>query len=266
MHSTATGPRVIALLSASALLWHAEVRAQLVQGLVLYAPDDRPVALATVRLLTPSGQVLATDLSGFDGHFVLTVAAEGDYFVQVEHLAAYSEGQGPVHAGGPQTPFLIFHLEPKPFAIEGLAVEVEGRPKRLVQAGFYDRQLVSTGFFLTPEQVERRHPIRASDLLQAVPGVRYTESSENAGLGGYPLFAWAERSRPDGKPCFPRIIVDGMTVEYGGTAVAPSQGFNEIVRASEIVAMEIYRSPTEFPAQFGGLVACGVIVIWTRTG
>ncbi len=36
-----------------------------------------------------------------------------------------------------------------------------------------------------------------------------------------------------------------------------------------ILAIEVYRSATEVPVQFGGTsveTLCGVIVIWTRTG
>ena len=44
---------------------------------------------------------------------------------------------------------------------------------------------------------------------------------------------------------------------------------DDIGPASLILAIEVYRSATEVPVQFGGTsveTLCGVIVIWTRTG
>ena len=40
---------------------------------------------------------------------------------------------------------------------------------------------------------------------------------------------------------------------------------DDIVEPANIAGIEIYRSPAELPARFGGAEsACGVIVIWTR--
>ena len=44
---------------------------------------------------------------------------------------------------------------------------------------------------------------------------------------------------------------------------------DDIGHPSTIAAIEIYRSATQVPVQFGGAsveTLCGVIVIWTRTG
>jgi hypothetical protein len=44
---------------------------------------------------------------------------------------------------------------------------------------------------------------------------------------------------------------------------------DDIGHPSTIAAIEVYRSATQVPVQFGGTsveTLCGVIVIWTRTG
>lgn len=239
---------------------------QFVHGLVLYSETDRPVAMATVQLMSVQGRVVATELSGLDGRFALMAPAPGEYFLRIEHLTAETLVDGPVEVGESKNRFVTVHVAARPLAVDGLDVEVEGRAVPLANAGFYERQRLTAGFFLTPLEIERRRPNRASDLLRAVPGVRYVEAPGQAGFGGYPIFAWSERNRFDSRPCFPRVIVDGVTVEYGGTAAVPSQGFDELIRVHNVMAMEVYRSPAEAPAQFGGLSACGVILLWTKAG
>ena len=46
----------------------------------------------------------------------------------------------------------------------------------------------------------------------------------------------------------------------------PEVGINEIL-GSEVIAVEVYRGPSETPAEFlDSGSRCGVIVIWTRRG
>ncbi len=61
------------------------------------------------------------------------------------------------------------------------------------------------------------------------------------------------------------IYVDGMRVVRDNQAFRES--IDNFVSPSEIAAMEVYRGPSEVPAEFGGSVGgCGAIVIWTRGG
>lgn len=244
------------------------LHAQHVHGLVLYSPDDRPVAMATVRLVSERGEVLETALSGLDGRFSLRVPADGVYYVHAEHLTALAMVDGPLAAVTSANTFVTFHLAPDPLALEGLAVEVGGRSLPLARTGFYERREITPGFFVTPEDVARRQPVRTSDLVRTIPGVRYIEAPGVAGFHGYPVMSYALRSdafSDASTPCFPRVYVDGVLFEPGGKAF-PATGFDDLVRAQDVVAMELYRSPAETPAQFGGLSACGVILLWTRAG
>jgi hypothetical protein len=59
--------------------------------------------------------------------------------------------------------------------------------------------------------------------------------------------------------CSPAWYVDGRH------EVGTLQEIESMVRVEDLVAMEIYRSPAEVPAQFVGPdTRCGAIVIWTR--
>ena len=59
---------------------------------------------------------------------------------------------------------------------------------------------------------------------------------------------------------------DGVIMERGGRGYVPMSGFDDIVQAYDVSGMEVYRSPVETPPQYGGLTACGVILLWTKGG
>ncbi|MEQ9399143.1 MAG: TonB-dependent receptor [Longimicrobiales bacterium] len=246
---------------------YGSAAAQHVQGLVLYNHNDLPVVAATVRLLDQEGQVLVTGLTNLDGRFALEVPADGSFLVHVEHITAFEMVDGPIEAGFSGNSFVTFHLVPKPIALEALEVTVEGRSRILDRTGFYQRADEGLGFFMDESAIERRNPIRASDLLRAIPGVQVVSANGLAGFSGYPIMSYTLRTRIDfAEPCFPRVYVDGTVVEQGGTAFIPTVGFDELIQAYDIAAVEVYRSPVEAPPQFGGLNACGLIMLWTKSG
>ena len=56
---------------------------------------------------------------------------------------------------------------------------------------------------------------------------------------------------------------------YGEDPRAPEPELDDVVRPDDIEAIEVYRSASQVPAEFGGnsmFTRCGVIVIWTRRG
>jgi hypothetical protein len=247
------------------------VRAQDVWGLILYNHNDLPVALATVRLVAEDGSVLATALSDMEGRFTLPVPADGEYLVHAEHMTAFAMADGPLALSQSSRTFVTFHLVPQPIALEEIAVAVEGRSLPLTRTGFYRREEIGLGHFVDPTDVARRRPIRTSDLLRSVPGVQYIQANGLAGFDGYPVMSYALRSElfgvnGSGMPCFPQVYVDGVIVEQGGRGWVPTMGFDDLVQAHDVSAMEVYRSPAETPAAFGGLSACGVILLWTKSG
>ena len=274
------GPGEAMRASARTGSWAALVCALLVQplpgqeivGLVLYNHTDTPVSYATVSLLNGAGEVLASVTSGPDGRFALKTPGEGAYSIHVEHLSAFAMVDGPFEVAEDRSAVVTFHIVPQPIALEEIAVSVEGRSMSLSMAGFYERSRAGFGHFLNLQDIKARNPIRLADLVRTVPGVQYFEGS-NAGFGGYPIMSyalrsdlWSEDDLGASIPCLPRVYVDGVMVEPGGKSRMPSQGFDQIVGVTDVAAMEVYRSPAEVPVRFGGMTACGVILIWTLTG
>ena len=56
----------------------------------------------------------------------------------------------------------------------------------------------------------------------------------------------------------------GSTSLAGGIGGEP-MAIDEVVNASDVFAVEVFRTPVEVPPEFNGANAgCGVIVLWTR--
>lgn len=110
---------------------------------------------------------------------------------------------------------------------------------------FEKRKSQYPGVFYTREDIERRAPTRASDLLRTAPGVRVV----GRGIGG--SIVVMGRSR-----CRPIYWIDGRYV--------PAFELDQIT-PMEIQALEVYRGPAETPPELNRFNAgCGVISIWTR--
>lgn len=103
------------------------------------------------------------------------------------------------------------------------------------------------GYFLGPEQIERRNVFDSAELLRMVPGMQVVPS----GFG---------RSRVVSTRggCSPTIVVDGMRFSD------PETTLDEVVRPDDIGAIAVYRSAAETPAEYQGSGGCGAIVVWTK--
>jgi hypothetical protein len=149
--------------------------------------------------------------------------------------------------GGP----LLVELAP----VAPLLTPVVVRADRVVSsgpfAGFHQRRASGFGRFFTRQEIERAAPMRTTDLLRMVPGVR---------LGRNNLATPSIRFR--GSTCDPEVVLDGMTL-------GPVMLDLDALAPNSIEGMEVYSGaatvPTEFKKGFGRS-GCGMIVVWTRRG
>lgn len=149
---------------------------------------------------------------------------------------------------------LAVGLTLSPAAVELDPVEVVGEAtdEHLRRAGFYERKRLGLGRFLGPEEIENRvHAARTwPELLVSMPGV----VPVHFGMG--PSFD------PDVECKLPLVFVDGMRLLVD----LPSDIYGSgAVSLDDIAAIEVYRRPSEIPAQYGGAESgCGVVLIWTK--
>lgn len=258
-------PRPLGAAAAALLLGAAPGAAQYVHGVVTYVHSEGPVSGARVLMMDTTGAVVAGTETGYDGRFSIPVTREGPVTLYVEHPSAWAMVDGPVRASYTENTLVLFHLQPSPLALEGMTVEVEARTLALGRTGFYERRELRPGFFLDPEAVERRAAVVVTDFLRAVPGVVVLESRE-AGKGSFPVMSYALRNQAGPDLCGPRVVLDGMVIHPGGYGWG-AEPLDHLLPASDVAAVEVYRTPTEAPAEFGGaLAACGMIVLWSKGG
>jgi hypothetical protein len=142
-------------------------------------------------------------------------------------------------------------LEERAVVLE--AVEVAGKKGSGIP-GFDQRKKSGFGTYITRDDIEKRGALRTSDLFRTIPGVQV-----NWNGSGYTV----QMARSAAGYCPVQYYIDGSPfLSTGG------DDMDQIVQPQDIQAIEVYKGPTETPAEFqgGGSAACGTIVIWTRRG
>ena len=163
---------------------------------------------------------------------------------------------------------------------------VERKDTPLARKGFYDRvervkKSAMLGEFITPEELEARHPVQLSDILQGRQYARIATMRLGGLHGeiGRPATVVQGRGR-----CAMNVVVDGQfvsgtTQDLGVSGVptsirmasapllgSPIISLDDIVNASSVMAIEIYPSIANAPAELiptASHGACGLVVIWT---
>jgi hypothetical protein len=113
---------------------------------------------------------------------------------------------------------------------------------------FYERRRSNSfGHYFARDNIVRREPHHMSEMLRSLPGVTLLASRR---------FGYVVRFR--GCRQAPLVWLDGMRL--------PGAELDDVVKPSDIAAMEVYFSPAGVPGQFldrsnGG---CGTILVWTR--
>ena len=129
---------------------------------------------------------------------------------------------------------------------------VSRRDDGLQKVGFLDRKRNSAGgYFLGPEQLDKRNALKFSDILRATPGIRVSESNGQATIT-------SSRST-QGNGCV-TMFVDGSQWQQ----IAPGD-LDSFVQPNEVAAIEVY-SGAAVPAQFATPgQSCAAVVVWTKT-
>jgi len=277
--------RAAVLLATIGLTQPAE--AQRLSGRLLELVSNQPIAFGLVTLLPAGGQGSRTAVADNDGYWSIQVPGPGAYYVAAKRLGYEPWVSGPITIGPADDLTSVFHLRPLPVMLDPVEVSGIATRRHLELAGFYERQMGNFGHFMTPEQIEKRRATRVTDLLLGLPGVQLV--SMTGGSAGPRFVQLRGGTLSRGGICRPRVFVDGLmfargdsrplrlvTDEATETAIDEQiqridQGLSldDIGSPSTIAAIEVYRSASQVPVQFGGTsveTLCGVIVIWTRTG
>jgi hypothetical protein len=145
------------------------------------------------------------------------------------------------------------------------AVNVTATAVRARLAPFYDRMRdsergINHGYFITPEDMERRRPTLITNMLEGLNGIhveRWPGSTDPKNV----IVRGALREA--GGYCVMTVYLDGVRVQ--GIAGGGHESINLFIHPTTVLAIEVYPRPVSAPPQYQSLNGtCGVVLIWTK--
>lgn len=149
---------------------------------------------------------------------------------------------------------VIIRLVASPSALPEVAVEARVgvdddsyRIARFKATGFFDRKAHLPGYFISPDEVEKRRPTYISDLMYGVPGVAMVGRPHSSSLR---YVSFSQR-------CRLQLYMDGH----------PAADGDDLAPGSDVMAIEVYTTllaaaESFLPSPLKGY--CGSIVVWTK--
>jgi len=187
-------------------------------------------------------------------------------------------------------------LQPGAFKLPEIEVTARyAKPAKYAGTAKYDdyfrRRRIGFGEFVDREEIERRGALETTRLLEGRSGIKvlypHDEVASGRWIGAIVAFARCNEFPPkinvyiDGRKLIPRTTPDmiGSKSVFMTLREPPDPAENERrreiraivgemldrINPSDIELMEIFRGPSELPAEFND-GNCGAISIWTRQG
>jgi hypothetical protein len=212
------------------------------KGRVIDAEIGEGVPGATIRI-RPGGGPITTDSAG---RFEVSGIAPGQIEVTVVAL-------------GFETQSWKFTVQPGQVVDRGFSLSFTGEklPELVVTeraaklmpryADFERRRDRGIGAFLRWDEIKKKNFGTVGQAMRSIRGVRLECNQEE-----YECYIRMART-PN---CAPAWFVDGVQVRL----------FHENTPIRDIYGIEVYRGPSEVPAEFTGTTAgCGVLAVWTKS-
>lgn len=215
-------------------------------GTVVAADDGRPLSGARVGIR--NGPTTQADARGA---FTLTGIPTGTRMLDVRAVS-FAPVEIPVDVLEGGAPLRI-ELALLKSVLDTVKVRANLSVNREYE-GFLRRQKHSgAGRFISTEDIARRNPIQAIDLLRSMPGVMIVRDDNQ-----YEILA--QRSPQNFFVPFCRVAV----FINGNPMREPTvNDLNAYLRPNEMLGVEVYDAGAA-PAEFSRRNGCGVVVIWTK--
>lgn len=251
-------PRIL-LPALFALLAASPAAAQSVRAVVTDAATGAPLAEAMVRVLAPDGVLSGAAFTDASGTAVVRVRGMGTYRVAVERSGYRRASVEDVAVARGATVVVPLRMSILPLSMDTVVVVAQS-PNERGRGGFERRRAMGRGVFLDSAYIAQRYQGARwpTDYLQGVPGIRLDRSGPRGEPRPQSLRGWR---------CMV-LMLDGRPLEltlFDGHR----RTIQQIIRPSDVVAMEIYREYDEVPPEFRryavqGPYNCGAYMYWTR--
>jgi len=234
------------LVSASAAVPDAAAAQRHTGAVSGIVKDSAGAAIVGVTLVAVrSGVGTRTDSAG---HFLLSGLASGPTDVSVKRIA-YEPVVISVEVPHADTAEIEIRLGGLAQPLTAVVVNDQADHVRIL-AEFESRRKTGVGHFITRAEIEKRHPLRLSDMTRTIPGATLVPIANGR---------TALRFARSHTGCAPQYFVDGQRI---------SAGFNiDDVPPGDVEGIELYSGPAGLPPEFNelyGTTTCGTVAIWTR--
>jgi hypothetical protein len=229
----------------------ASLPGQSVRGRVIDAITRQPVTAASLRLID-GDRVVAVATTDSSGRFVLTATKGGRYRLMGTRLGYAEAVSGYLELTAGEAVSAELQMSAEAVKIAPLTL-IAPRDRYLESKGFYERMQSGGGDFMSGESVRKRNAYSLADLLRGMRGIKI----QRVNLRNEVYFT--------GTNCLPMIVVDGVTMRWGGKSLTTIQPLEDLVSVAHIDGIEAYRGGSGAPIEYVGPNAgCGLILIWTR--
>lgn len=217
-----------------------------VAGSVTERVTGEPVAGASLRFRQGDDQawVGAEVSTNEEGQYATPPLDPGTYELRVQHVA-FETFETEIEVAGASPMTVSIELVQDAVELEAIAVTATRNPF-LQRSGFYERQRSGLGLVFTREELQARGVYNLTDVFRGIAGT----SLDYAGQPTSPLVVFRQGCRPD-------LVVDGLN--YG-----PGVRMDDLVSASDIEGMEIYRGASTTPGTLSSS-ECGAVLLWTQS-
>ncbi len=220
--------------------------------------SDRPVGTAGIELISRAQRLRAvTDSAGI----ARIVGLVGDSVtILVRSIGFFSTRiEARVEELGEN---VTIYLDRQPYGLR--AVDVRDNSPSSTRLADFEARLRSrtASASVTRDQIEHRNPVRLSQMLRGISGLRIADS-----LGSMVAISTrGMKSVPAGGgialvPCVLRVMLDGI--------VLPALSDLDKVVPRDVHGVEVFFGAASIPPSLGGMRSdnwCGLIAIWTRSG
>jgi hypothetical protein len=230
--------------------------AQEIRGTLLDGASRLPLAEAVVRLHASSGQTIDSVMTPASGLFHLRAAGPGQYRISAERQGYARSTSGDIQVAQHDTIVVQFTLDT---VVVLSPLFVTARSQRVAAADvwladFHDRKQffgrLGPSFLLREEWDGKLAAMTVTDVVSAM--VLQTVSVQTP--RGAKLMM-----RKFGRECDPVYYVNGVLLR-----LPPGDFFDDHIQLYDVAAIEVYRGPSQIPADFPAMTDCGVVAVWTR--
>ena len=152
-------------------------------------------------------------------------------------------------------------MAPIPVQLKGVVVSGASPFRSLDLHNFYTRMKEyerggNRGYFITPEDIEKRRPTWITQMGQDLPGIRVCSQAKVTCPVGHPLGEMFVGRNG----CKMTVYVDNVRI-VGGRR---DDAVNQMVSAPMVAGMEVYPTALNAPPRYHSNGTCGVVLIWTK--